>query len=383
MTTSLRILLAAALLSFPNLAARAEDNAAPAPASAAAPTQTEMQKWIATTDAQWQAAFKRDVTEVHDAETKKLAQQYTAALEAAITKASGAGDLDGALALREEQKRYAGSNAFPREDEAADAPALKQVRAGIRTQLARMEKDNVARVKALLAKYDQVLAQAQTQLTQRKRLDDALLVKNERQEVAAAWLAGIPAASAPTSAEQPKPPPPAPVPVAPIVAAAPEPEAAGGNLFKNPNFENGTEGWRITAWGKTGTMTIDDTEKHDGKPSLRVENPTPQHTLVNQKVAVKPKTRYLLAGYIKTKNVEPPKPGQKEGAELMVTGGSRRSEPVSKTTSWKRVTYTLTTLEGETEMVVGMSLGHYGATVKGTVWFSELSLTELGQNAKK
>jgi hypothetical protein len=342
-----------------------------------------MQKWIATTDAQWQAAFKRDVTEVHEAEKKKLAQQYTAALEAAVTKASGAGDLDGALALREEQKRYAASHVLPPQDEAGDAPAVKQIRAGIRSQLARMEKDNATRTRTLLAKYDQLLAQAQTQLTQGQRLDDALLVKNKRQEVATAWLAGLPATPAPAPAEQSKPQPPASAPPAAAVAVAPEPDTAAGNLFKNPNFENGTEGWRITAWGKTGTMTIDDTEKHNGKPSLRVENPTPQHTLVNQKVAVKPKTRYLLAGYIKTKSVEPPKRGQNEGAELMVTGGSRRTEPVSKTTGWKRVTYSLATLDGETEMVVGISLGHYGSPVKGTAWFSELSLTEVGQNAKK
>ncbi len=186
----------------------------PPPTSAAAdapavPAQTEMQKWIATTDAQWQAAFNHDVTDVHAAEIKKIAQQYATALEAAITKASGAGDLDGSLALRTEQKRYADTNVFPEQDDAADAPVVKQIRATIRAQLARIEKDNAVRAKALLAKYDQMLASAQTQLTQHKRLDDAVLVKNKRDEVAAAWATpaitpGISPAIAPV-AEKPAP----------------------------------------------------------------------------------------------------------------------------------------------------------------------------------
>ena len=159
----------------------AQENPAP-------PPQSEMQKWIATTDAQWQAAFNRDVTDVVAAEFKKLGSQYVASLESAIAKASGAGDLDGAVALRNEQKRFAETTVFPEQDLGGEAASVKQIRAAIRTQLAKLDKDNAARTKALHAKYDQVLAQAQTQLTQHQRLDDALLVKAKREEVSAAWL---------------------------------------------------------------------------------------------------------------------------------------------------------------------------------------------------
>ena len=179
--------------------AQAQDNAA-------APAQAEMQKWIATTDGQWQAVFKRDVTDVHEAELNKVKLQYLTSLETAIAKASGASDLNGAVALRNEQKRFGDTNVFPEKDDAADAASVKQIRTAIRLQLAKLEKDTAARAKALHAKYDAVLAQAQTQLTQRQRLDDALLVKTKRDEIAAAWLTGIPAAPAPEPvAEQPKP----------------------------------------------------------------------------------------------------------------------------------------------------------------------------------
>ena len=167
-----------------SMSTRGQDNATPTAAAA----QTEMQKWIATTDAQWQAAFKRDVTDVHEAELGKLKLQFLSSLDAAITKTSTAGDLDGAVALRSEQKRFAETNVFPEQDDAADPAAVKQLRAAIRTQIARLEKERAFRIKALHAKYDPVLAQAQTQLTQRQRIDDALLVKAKRDELAAEWL---------------------------------------------------------------------------------------------------------------------------------------------------------------------------------------------------
>ena len=208
--------------------ARAQDN--PAPAATTEPAPTEMQKWIATTDAQWQAVFKRDVTDVHEAELNKAKLQYLTSLETGIAKASAAGDLNGAVALRNEQKRFADTNVFPEQDEAADAASVKQLRTAIRAQLAKLETANAARVKAIHVKYDAVLAQAQTQLTQRQRLDDALLVKAKRDEVAAAWLAGLPAAPAPVAvAEQPKPPGPG---AGPKVAANSALESAAAKTFE-------------------------------------------------------------------------------------------------------------------------------------------------------
>ena len=178
----------------------------PPPASAPAAAQSEMQKWIATTDEQWQAALKRDVTDVHLTELEKLKQQYVAALEAAVTKASSAGDLDGALALRSEEKRFAGTNLLPEQDEATDAATVKQIRAAVRVQIAKLEKDTAARTKALHAKYDAYLADAQSRLTKAQHLEDALLVKAKREEVSAAWLAGLPAAPPPSvgTTEPPK-----------------------------------------------------------------------------------------------------------------------------------------------------------------------------------
>ena len=259
---------------------------------------------------------------------------------------------------------------------------MKQIRAAIRAQLAKLEKDSAARAKTLHAKYDQVLAQAQTQLTQRQRLDEALLVKNKRDEVAAAWLAGIPATPVPATAEQPKPKPPVPIPT---VATASTPETAGGNLFKNPNFENGTDGWEITDFGKNGAIAIDTKELHNGKTTLRIELLEGDFVFVKQLVG-KPNTHYRLSGYIKTKNVEPVNKGGKQGACLMVgftadvRGGS--TPPIQKTNSWKKVSVDFTTT-AKNSITVGAGFGSYASNVTGTAWFSELSLTELSHTSKK
>lgn len=177
------------LLALAGTASTSAQNDA-APPAAAVPAQPAMENWIATTDAQWQAAFKRDVTDPYQSEVGKMKLQYATAVEGAIAKASGASDLDGALALRHEQKRFKDSSEIPEQDDAAEVAAVKRLRAAVRAQLARLQKEREARARSLYAKYDAVLAQAQAQLTQRQRLDDALLVKKQREGVARSWLAG-------------------------------------------------------------------------------------------------------------------------------------------------------------------------------------------------
>ena len=246
--------------------AQAQDN--PAPAPAAEPAQTEMQKWLATTDAQWQAVFKRDITDVHDTELSKVKLQYLTMLETGIAKASAASDLDGALALRHEQKRFGETNAFPEQDLGAEAASVKQLRAAIRVQLARVEKENAVRVKALHAKYDQVLAQAQAQLTQRQRLDDALLVKNKRDEVAAAWITPAVAAAV---AVQPKPP------VTPLVKPTAAPQKTVGEEPSHRAVKaaivGGTWVWQSTDPSDQSTIQFadDGTGSHGGRGNTKWE----------------------------------------------------------------------------------------------------------------
>ena len=184
------------------LATVSAQNPAPSPDGALQPPpkpNEEMLKWLETVDSQWQATFAQEVTAPFDAEKVKLAQQYAAGLEANLAKASAAGNLDATLLWRNERDRFASEKDVPAEDDATAPAELKQLRAAWRTQLVRLEKDRAVRAKSVHARYDQVLAQAQTQLTQKHRIEDALLVKNKREEVAARWMAQQPSPTMHTS----------------------------------------------------------------------------------------------------------------------------------------------------------------------------------------
>ena len=363
--------------------ALAQESASPQVASAPVKPESEMEKWIVATDAQWQAAFKRDVADVHNAELNKVKLQYLTALDDRIKKVSAAADLEGAVALRNEQNRITEAGGLPAQDEPGDATILKQIRMGFRAQFAQAQQSHSLRLKALHAKYDQTLAQAQAQLTRYGRLDDALLVKAKRDEVAGMWL------SAPKKTQLPSPAPIASAPKSPLPPPAPaapaaHPEPADGNLIVNGTFEKGTESWDMfnSNTGITrGVMTADMVERHDGKPTLRIENGEGAATWVRQAVSVKPYTWYRLTGYIKTKDVQSVNKDQRTGAMFMM-GMGFVPDPVQGTQSWRKVSIDFA-VKDVVVAQVGPAMGGFGAPVAGTAWFSEMSLTELGSNAKK
>ncbi len=377
MKTSISILCTAALLPLLNITAPAQENPAPA-----APSAPAARQWLAATDAQWQAVFKRDVTDPYDAECGKVKVLYLNFLDDAITKASKAGDLDGALALRNEQKRFGDTQVIPDQDEAGDAAAVKRFRPPFRAQIGKANLDKVAHAKIVHAKYDQVLAIGQTQLTKQGRLDDAMAVKNRRDAVAAAWVPTNTAKAVAVAGE----PAAQPAVAAPGEGDAPEHEEKGRNLFKNSNFEHGTDDWEFAGFSKKGKMMIDRNALHDGKPSLRIDNAESEHSFVRQTVVGKPHTRYRFTGYIKTKNAEPATKGGKQGVVLLIgfttpITGTKNTPPIQKTNPWRKVSFDFATLD-KGEFPAGASLGMYNGPMTGTAWFSELSVVELGRNAQ-
>jgi len=172
------------------------------------------------------------------------------------------------------------------------------------------------------------------------------------------------------------------------------------NLLTNGDFKQAMTGWELLSFGKQGQATVvqpeevlvdglrprapgqpapDPTEVHDGKPSLKIENLTPDDTSMKQKVTVKPATRYRLAGWAKVKNVEGKSNGPKKstGACLCLMGGFEKSESITKTKGWTYLTYEFSS-GTRTEIVVGARIGHYATPIRGTAWFSDISLVEIG-----
>jgi len=169
---------------------------------------------------------------------------------------------------------------------------------------------------------------------------------------------------------------------APLVDSESDAAVAGErNLLVNGNFERGTRGWELIAFGKTGKMTIDAEELLEGKPTLRIENFQGDHSFVRQIVKGKPNTRYRLTAYIKTLNVQPVEGSGKEGAVVMIGMVTETSEPLQKTTPWTKVSVDFTPRDPN-EIRVGPSLGTYARAVTGTAWFSGITLIELGSETR-
>jgi hypothetical protein len=134
-----------------------------------------------------------------------LRARYLASVDAAVARASAAAQLPEALAWRAERQSFEKARNVA-SDDAGAPPDVKVLREAFRRQFATLDQDRAARARILHAQYDAILSQNQTLLTQRQRLDDAILLKKKRDEIALAWL-GPPSqsgAAAPGRLDTPK-----------------------------------------------------------------------------------------------------------------------------------------------------------------------------------
>ncbi len=93
---------------------------------------------------------------------------------------------------------------------------------------------------------------------------------------------------------------------------------------------------------------------------------------------MKPKTRYRLNGYIKTKEVV----GKGAGATISLEGGFEKTEVIVGTKGWTKVSFEFDS--GAVDKIkIGPRLGHYSSQVMGKAWFDDLTLVELGASRKR
>lgn len=150
------------------------------------------------------------------------------------------------------------------------------------------------------------------------------------------------------------------------------------NLLKNPSFEEGLSGWKHKAFNSNGSVKTDSEEKRTGAQAIYLENTSPDDNFLTQDIPVKPKTRYRLTGYIKTRDVT----GQGGGATLALAGGFEKSEVIEGTKSWTKVTLEFESGPHE-QITLGARLGHHGRLSKGKAWFDDITLVELGASRKR
>ena len=158
-----------------------------APAPADSPQQSETVKWLAEQEPQWRAAFALEVETAFDHSVAELKKKYLSTLDTQIAAATRAGNLEEAVAYRDELRRM-DTSGVPKEDDPATPLVIKAIRATYRKDLTALEVDRAAGAKAVHARYDAILAQSLTVLTKSQRFDEALLLRAKREQLAAEWL---------------------------------------------------------------------------------------------------------------------------------------------------------------------------------------------------
>ena len=154
------------------------------------------------------------------------------------------------------------------------------------------------------------------------------------------------------------------------------------NLLTNAAFEQGLTGWTPHSWKSLGQVSVDNQEQHEGKPTVRIDNPQPSDSSAGQKVAVKPGARYRMTAWVKTKELRPENPKSKVGVTLFSSVGSFvHSSDLQDSGGWKKITFEFTNKE-KTELEVGVRVGYYGTLVAGTAWFADVTLEEIATGNK-
>ncbi len=155
------------------------------------------------------------------------------------------------------------------------------------------------------------------------------------------------------------------------------PEKRRTNLMADGSFEDGGKAWSPRSWrGNQSVATIVADEQKSGKAAALLRSAIADDAMFLQKVKVKPKTRYLLSGWIRTEKVVVAEKGGTMGANLSVSGGFEASLPLTGTKGWTYRTLVFNS-GARTELEVGARLGHHGSTASGSAWFDDLILIEL------
>jgi len=170
--------------------------ATPAPVAMATPAPTptmpassvdEGQQRLTLHKGQFDAAYTRDIAGF-DTARDVLRRNYQAAIDREIARAAQTGNFTDASALREERVRASTGMGLDSNPSALPA-VLQPLRAGFRTNLAKLESDRAAKLKPIRDGYLRLLDTSHAEFTRVQKLEAALVLKTERDKLAAEWAA--------------------------------------------------------------------------------------------------------------------------------------------------------------------------------------------------
>lgn len=169
-----------------------------------------------------------------------------------------------------------------------------------------------------------------------------------------------------------------------LCAAAVDAQPGPVNLLANGSFEEdlqssapGPAGWTYDPWMPGSALTAwDDQEAFDGLRSIKITATALNDIRWFQTVQVKPRTNYLLTGWIKTEGVTHSPQVVDAGANLCLYGTFTRTDGIFGTRGWTPVRLVFSS-GTESSLSIGIRLGFWSGTATGTAWFDDLRLTEI------
>jgi hypothetical protein len=158
------------------------------------------------------------------------------------------------------------------------------------------------------------------------------------------------------------------------------PERRRANLLVDGSFEDGGNSWTNRSWrGNANSAAIVSDVHKVGKSAAVLRSSAADDVMYLQKVTVKPKTRYLLSGWVRTEKVVVEQEGGATGANLSVAGGFEATSSLVGTKGWTYLALVFASGDRE-EVEIGARLGHHGSTASGTAWFDDLVLIEIPES---
>ncbi len=162
------------------------------------------------------------------------------------------------------------------------------------------------------------------------------------------------------------------------------PERRKQNLLVGGTFEDDAASkWKLDSFrANMKSGAIEGGVVKEGQKAAVLRTTINDDTRFSQTVTIKPGTRYLLSGWIKTKDVEIDKVDRtygKAGATLSLWGGYEHSRSLVGTNDW---TYSTLIFDSgnRTEVGVLARLGYWYSTASGEAWFDDLCLIPIGES---
>ncbi|GMV99272.1 MAG: hypothetical protein AMXMBFR84_04110 [Candidatus Hydrogenedentota bacterium] len=156
---------------------------------------------------------------------------------------------------------------------------------------------------------------------------------------------------------------------------------ASPNLLTNGTFELGDPQASWVYNGKSGAvLSRDESVKHEGKTSLRVELPaTTNFAAVQYVYSVSPGKKFRLQGFIRTENLTDFACLEVQDSDRGHTAFSVQSTPVTGTSDWIASTVDFTVPPDTENLAIMLRRPFINPNQSGTgrIWFDEIALNEL------